>query len=103
MSISNYDESDVFGTKHTRCKKVVLINEYGQTPRVEFVEERVHVFDDGTHVAAPVGTISVSVDMASVIEDEEGNSISYADLYRWIAIAYIATATERDAQQAGGE
>ena len=38
--------------------------------------------------------------MSKVITDENGNTCTYAELYKWIAIAYLAEAADRDARDA---
>lgn len=97
--MQNYKEAEVVGTKHTRARYIGLVNEYGKEAVVNFHEEVVHNLGD-TKIHKDVGVISVQIDMSKVITDEDGNTCTYADLYKWIAIAYLAEAADRDARDA---
>lgn len=97
--MQNYKEAEVVGTKHTRARYIGLVNEYGQEPMVNFHEEDVHNLGD-TKIHKDAGVLSVQIDMGKTITDEDGNTCTYADLYKWIAIAYFTEATSRDARDA---
>lgn len=97
--MQNYKEEEVAGTKHTRARYIGLVNEYGKEAVVHFHEEVVHNLGD-TKIHKDVGVISAQIDMSKVITDENGNTCTYADLYKWIAIAYLAEAADRDARDA---
>lgn len=95
--MQNYKEAEVVGTKHTRARYIGLVNEYGKEAIVNFHEEVVHNLGD-TKIHKDVGVLSAQIDMSKVITDEDGNTCTYADLYKWIAIAYFTEATSRDAR-----
>lgn len=97
--MQNYKEAEVAGTKHTRARYIGLVNEYGQEPMVNFHEEVVHNLGD-TKIHKDAGVLSAQIDMSKTITDEDGNTCTYADLYKWITIAYLAEATARDARDA---
>ena len=93
--MKNYKEAEVVGTKHTRARYIGLVNEYGQEPMVNFHEEVVHNLGD-TKIHKDAGVLSAQIDMSKTITDEDGNTCTYADLYKWIAIAYFTEAIARD-------
>lgn len=97
--MQNYKEEEVAGTKHTRARYIGLVNEYGKEAVVNFHEEVVHNLGD-TKIHKDVGVLSAQIDMSKTITDEDGNTCTYADLYKWIAIAYFTEATARDARDA---
>ena len=97
--MQNYKEDEVAGTKHTRARYIGLVNEYGQEPMVNFHEEVVHNLGD-TKIHKDAGVLSAQIDMSKTITDEDGNTCTYADLYKWIAIAYFNEANARDARDA---
>ena len=97
--MKNYKEAEVVGTKHTRARYIGLVNEYGQEPMVNFHEEVVHNLGD-TKIHKDAGVLSAQIDMSKTITDEDGNTCTYADLYKWISIAYFDEATARDARDA---
>lgn len=97
--MQNYKEAEVVGTKHTRARYIGLVNEYGKEAIVNFHEEVVHNLGD-TKIHKDVGVLSAQIDMSKVITDEDGNTCTYADLYKWIAIAYFTEATSRDVRNA---
>lgn len=92
-----YREEELSGTKHTRARYIGLVNEYGKEPVVNFYEEDVYNLD-GTKIHKDTGILSVQIDMSKTITDEDGNTCTYADLHKWIAIAYFTEASERDAR-----
>lgn len=97
--MQNYKEAEITGTKHTRARYIGLVNEYGKEAVVNFHEEVVHNLGD-TKIHKDVGVMSVQIDMSKVITDGDGNTCTYVDLYKWIAIAYLAEAASRDARDA---
>lgn len=97
--MQNYKEAEVVGTKHTRARYIGLVNEYGKEAIINFHEEVVHNLGD-TKIHKDVGVLSAQIDMSKVITDEDGNTCTYADLYKWIAIAYFTEATGRDVRDA---
>ena len=97
--MQNYKEEEVVGTKHTRARYIGLVNEYGKEPMVNFHEEVVHNLGD-TKIHKDAGVLSAQIDMSKTITDEDGNTCTYADLYKWIALAYLTEATARDARDA---
>ena len=97
--MKNYKEAEVAGTKHTRARYIGLVNEYGKEVVVNFHEEVVHNLGD-TKIHKDVGVLSAQIDMSKVITDEDGNTCTYADLYKWIALAYLTEAKARDVRDA---
>lgn len=97
--MQNYKEAEVAGTKHTRARYIGLVNEYGKEPVVNFHEEDVHNLGD-TKIHKDAGVLSAQIDMSKTITDEDGNTCTYAHLYKWISIAYFTEATDRDARDA---
>ena len=97
--MQTYKEAEITVTKHTRARYIGLVNEYGKEAVINFHEEVVHSLGD-TKIHKDVGVMSVQIDMNKVITDEDGSTCTYADLYKWIAIAYLAEAAERDARDA---
>lgn len=97
--MQNYKEAEVAGTKHTRARFIGLVNEYGKEAVVNFHEEIVHNVGD-TKIHKDVGVLSARIDMNKTITDEDGNTCTYADLYKWMAIAYFTEAASRDARDA---
>ena len=97
--MQNYKEAEVVGTKHTRARYIGLVNEYGKEAVVNFHEEVVHNLGD-TKIHKDVGVLSAQIDISKTITDEDGNTCTYADLYKWIALAYLTEAKARDARDA---
>ena len=97
--MKNYKEAEVAGTKHTRARYIGLVNEYGKEPMVNFHEEVVHNLGD-TKIHKDAGVLSAQIDISKTITDEDGNTCTYADLYKWIALAYLTEATARDVRDA---
>lgn len=93
--MKNYKEKEVSGTEHTRARYIGIVNEYGKEPIVNFHEEVVHNLGD-TKIHKDAGVLSVQIDMGKTITDEDGNTCTYAELYKWISIAYFTEATARD-------
>ncbi|NLZ18645.1 MAG: hypothetical protein GX087_13110 [Desulfobulbaceae bacterium] len=100
MIIQNYNETNVEGSKHTRCKSIFISNKFGEDPTAIFTEEEIHILSeaDGDSFIKNKGSISVTIsDMEATIEDPEtGEVISYGQLYRFLAIDYLKAAHARD-------
>lgn len=107
MSIQNYKETNVEGSKHTRCKSIRISNEYGEDPVVIFTEEEIHILseEDGGNITRNKGSVSVTLsNMEVTVEDPEtGVEISYGQLYRFLAIEYLKAAHARDTADAEGK
>ena len=97
--MQNYKEAEVVGTKHTRARYIGLVNEYGKEAVVNFHEEVVHNLGD-SKIHKDVGVLSAKIDMSKTITDEDGNTCTYANLFKWIAIAYFTEAADRDVRDA---
>ena len=97
--MQKYKEEEISGTKHTRARYIGLVNEYGEEPMVNFYEEIIHN-SGGTKIHKDAGILSTQIDMSKTITDEDGNTCAYADLYKWITIAYFTEANDRDARDA---
>ena len=96
MQVPNYNESSIAGSRHTRCNGVNVLNPFKQNPTIIFQEETVFVMDDDDYVTRPAGNINVRANMDTVLDDGEGNTISYAELYKWMYLAYLKEAVARD-------
>lgn len=99
MEIEKYNEQQLTGTKHTRCHKITLINGYKDRQLVVFDEEIVHQLGDGDVLTKPLGGMTVVVDHDKVVTGPGGETMTYGELYQWMAACYLQEALERDASQ----
>jgi hypothetical protein len=101
----NYKESTVSGQSWQRAKVIQIWNEYGQTPRVDFIEETLVSLGD-TKITQPAGTLSKTVanvdETIQIINPETGAdtgaTMTIAQIYAAIFSYYLKLAQERDKQ-----
>lgn len=106
----NYKESTVSGQAWQRAKVIQIWNEYGQAPRVDFIEETIVSLGD-TMMTQPAGTLSKTVDdvteVIPIINPETGENtgatMTVAQVYAAIFSYYLKLAQERDNQSTRGE
>lgn len=106
----NYKESTVSGQSWQRAKVIQIWNEYGQAPRVEFIEEKV-IFLDNEVIKQPAGgvgkTIEDFMEKIPIINPETGKdtgtTMTVAQVYAAIFSLYLNLAQERDSQTTQGE
>ena len=95
--MQNYKETQIAGTKHTRCSKITVMNPYNDRQIVVFDEEVIHQLDD-EQIKKSAGSMTIVVDHEKeVTHYETGEKMTYGDLYKWMASAYLQEALERDA------
>lgn len=104
--MSNYRETQIAGTRWTRCGVVQIINPYQRTPAVQFVEEVVTSLGEGEEpLFANAGGISVAFDPNRVIPLRDpftgeltGQTTTYGAVHAVLYSAYMDAALERDAK-----
>lgn len=99
----DYKQSSVAGTSWQRCHTVTVHNQLGQTPRIEFQEEKV-INIDGANIPQWVGgcTKDFSPTGSFPLLDPATNAptsqtMSHGELYVALYSLYMQTALERDA------
>lgn len=107
----NYKESTVSGQAWQRAKVIQIWNEYGQAPRVDFIEETIVSLGYNTMMTQPAGTLSKTVDdvteVIPIINPETGENtgatMTVAQVYAAIFSYYLKLTQERDNQSTQGE
>lgn len=95
--MQNYNEINISGTKHTRCFKIEIMNQYNDRQMAVFHEEDIHHIGD-EQISKKVGAITIVVDHdKEVTHPETGETMTYGELYQWVGAAYLHEALERDA------
>ena len=82
----NYNETRVEGTKHTRCNRIEIINNYEQTSTLQIVEEEIVCMDNAI-MKKHKSTIDISFDI---------NNLKHLQLYGLLNDIYIEERTKRD-------
>lgn len=95
--MKNYNETQISGTKHTRCHKIEIMNPYSDRQVAVFHEEDIHQIGD-EQISKNVGAITIVVDHdKEVAHPETGKKMTYGELYQWVGAAYLQEAMGRDA------
>lgn len=101
----NYQESTVTGTSWKRCNRIVIGNDYNQTPVIDFQEEVITALSEDKQFREGAGGLHTQFDPAAVIalRDPEtgeltGGTMTQAEIYVALWSLYMGLALERDAQ-----
>lgn len=95
--MQNYNETQISGTKHTRCHKIEIMNPYNDRQIAVFHEEDIHQIGD-EQISKKVGAITIVVDHdKEVTHPESGETMTFGELYQWVGAAYLQEALDRDA------
>lgn len=105
--MSNYKETQIAGTRWTRCGVIQIVNPYQRTPAIQFAEECVtSLGEDEEPMIHARGGITVPFDPAKEIALRDpdtgeltGQIATYGDVYVLMYSAYMDAATARDAAQ----
>lgn len=107
--MSNYQETQVTGSKWQRCNQVVLNNPYSGTPTIAMKEETVATLEGSVFTQTQSG-LTFNFDPSGVIAlrdpqtgDLTGETTSQGAVYLAIYSLYVQAALERDAAQAAVE
>lgn len=99
----NYNSTGVSGEAYTRCKSLVVINEKGATPVVQFNEETYYDIP-GHEMGVPSGNFSVAYEPTKtilLIDPNSGHSLGTSVTQEYLQLIlyslYIQCAHERDA------
>lgn len=97
--IENYKESNLTGSKYLRCNKITIHNPFRNNISVTFSEETAYILGEGEndYLLKDAGNLTKNIDGMETLTDENGNTITFAEMYKWFAIAYITEALKRDA------
>ncbi len=99
-----YNGQPVVGDSWKRANSIVIYNDYGQLPRVMFIEEKVVEVEDGV-LRRPAGELTVLIDPARATEsfpilNPDGTvsdqTATVAQLAALLTSAYVHFADERD-------
>lgn len=99
MSIPNYKEAAVAGTKRVRCSHITLYNNTNNDHHASFHEEEILELGDGEVIARPKGQLSVSVDAEKTIAVGD-KTFTYGEVYGLLTLIYLQEAAERDVREA---
>jgi hypothetical protein len=106
----NYKESTVSGQAWQRAKVIQIWNEYGQAPRVEFIEEKVISLGDNEVIKQPTGSVGKTIeDFTETIQiinpetgADTGTTMTIEQVYAAIFSLYLKLAQNRDNQPTQG-
>lgn len=105
----NYDKTNVNGETWIRANKIVLLNDYGESPSITYIEEELFNFTDGTFVKKQYNPLypvykSLTQENSNTVFDivdsetkqNSGKSMTYKELYDSLYSLYFHLAKERD-------
>jgi hypothetical protein len=105
--MANYVETEVTGNAYRRCRSILVTNNLGGSPRIEFIEQDVVILPDGESMSREAGSVSETftaenaateffiVDSATL--EPTAQTATYWQVFGLLQSAYAHLAKARDA------